>query len=218
MKRLMDFLIERSLVVNLISVFLLVMGIFAIFSINREAFPNVNLDQVQVNTVYPGASPKEVELLVLTPIEQELKSVSGIDKMISMSFPGSGRIILEVDPNASNRDQITNDISLAVSRANLPGDLPSDPFVIEVDGSVFPIIRMAIAAPLSELELKRLGTDIKDELLNIKGVAQVNILGERKAEIRVTVDPDRMAKERVSVSDISNSIKGWNLNVPGGDI
>lgn len=214
----MDFLIERALVVNLISVFLLVMGIFAIYSINREAFPNVNLDQVQVNTVYPGASPKEVELLVITPIEQELKSVSGIDKMISMSFPGSGRIILEVDPNASNREQITNDISLAVSRANLPSDLPNDPFVLEVDGSVFPIIRMAIAAPLSELELKRLGTDIKDDLLNLKGVAKVNILGDRKAEIRITVDPVRMAKERVSVSDISNSIKGWNLNVPGGDI
>jgi len=218
MKRLMDFLIDRSLVVNLISVFLIVMGIFAIFSINREAFPNVNLDQVQINTVYPGASPKEVELLVITPIEQELKSVSGIDKMISMSFPGSGRIILEVDPNASNRDQITNDISLAVSRANLPSDLPSNPFVLEVDGSVFPIIRMAIAAPVSELELKRLGTDIKDDLLNLKGVAQVNILGERKAEIRVTVDPVRMAKERISVSDISNSIQGWNLNLPGGDI
>jgi len=218
MKRLMDFLIDRALVVNLISVFLLVMGVFAIYSINREAFPNVNLDQVQVNTVYPGASPKEVELLVITPIEQELKSVSGIDKMISMSFPGSGRIILEVDPNASNRDQITNDISLAVSRANLPSDLPSDPFVLEVDGSVFPIIRMAIAAPVSELELKRLGSDIKDDLLNLKGVAQVNILGERKAEIRVTVDPQRMSKERVSVTDISNSIKGWNLNLPGGDI
>lgn len=218
MKRLMDFLIERALVVNLISVFLLVMGIFAIYSINREAFPNVNLDQVQVNTIYPGASPKEVELLVITPIEQELKSVSGIDKMISMSFPGSGRIILEVDPNATNRDQITNDISLAISRAKLPSDLPNDPFVIEIDGSVFPIIRMAIAAPVTELELKRLGTDIKDDLLSLKGVAQVNILGERKAEIRITADPIRMAKERVSIADIANSVKGWNLNIPGGDI
>jgi len=218
MKRLMDFLIDRALVVNLISVFLLVMGVFAIFSINREAFPNVNLDQVQVNAVYPGASPKEVELLVITPIEQELKGVSGIDKMISMSFPGSGRIILEVDPDAANRDQITNDISLAVSRAKLPSDLPSDPFVLEVDGSVFPIIRMAVAAPVSELELKRLGTDIKDDLLNIKGIAQVNILGERKAEIRVTVDPVRMAKERISVADISSAINGWNINAPGGDI
>lgn len=218
MKKLMDFLVERSLVVNLISVFLIVMGLYAIFSINREAFPNVNLDQVQINTVYPGASPKEIEQLVITPIEQELKSISGIDKMISMSFPGSGRIILEVDPDSSNRDQITNDISLAVSRAKLPSDLPADPFVLEIDGSVFPIIRLAIAAPVDELELKRLGADIKDDLLNIKGVAQVNILGERKAEIRITVDPEKMDRERVSITDISNSIRGWNLNTPGGDI
>jgi len=218
MKKLMDFLVERALVVNLISIFLLVMGTYAIYSINREAFPNVNLDQVQINTVYPGASPKEVELLVITPIEQELKSVNGIDKMISMSFPGSGRIVLEVDPNASNRDQITNDISLAVSRANLPNDLPTDPFVLEVDGSVFPIIRLAIAAPVDELGLKRLGSDIKDDLLNLKGVAQVNVLGDRKAEIRITADPERMKRERVSIADISNAVKSWNLNTPGGDI
>ena len=218
MKKLMDFLVERSLVVNLISIFLIVMGLYAIFSINREAFPNVNLDQVQINTVYPGASPKEVELLVITPIEQELKSVNGIDKMISMSFPGSGRIVLEVDPNASNRDQITNDVSLAVSRAKIPNDLPTDPVVLEVDGSVFPIIRLAIAAPINELALKRLGADIKDDLLNLKGVAQVNILGERKAEIRITVDPERMKKHRISIADISSAVKGWNLNTPGGDI
>ena len=218
MKKLMEFMIDRALVVNLISVFLLVMGVFAIFSINREAFPNVNLDQVQVNAVYPGASPKEVELLLMTPIEQELKSINGIDKMVSMSFPGSGRIILEVDPGASNRDQITNDISLAVSRAKLPSDLPADPVVIEIDGSVFPIIRMAVAAPVNDVELKRLGSDIKDDLLNIKGVAQVTILGERKSEIRITVDPVRMDKERISISDISQSIQGWNLNTPGGDI
>lgn len=218
MKKLMEFLVDRSLVVNLVSVFLLVMGVFAVFSMNREAFPNVNLDQVQINAVYPGASPKEVELLVMTPIEQELKSINGIDKMVSMSFPGSGRIIIEVDPDSSNRDQITNDISLAVSRATLPNDLPVDPIVTEIDGSVFPIIRLAVAAPLGEVELKRLGADIKDDLLNIKGVAQIQILGDRKAEIRITVDPDRMAKERVSVSDIQKSIQGWNLNTPGGDI
>lgn len=218
MKRFIDLLIDRSLVVNLITLFLLAVGIYAMFSINREAFPNVNLDKIQVNTVYPGASPKEIEQLIITPIEQELKSINGIDKMISMSFPGSGRIILEVDPDASNRDKITNDISLAVSRATLPSDLPADPTVLEIDGSVFPIIRLAIAAPLSELEIKRLGTKVKDDLLNIDGVAQVTILGDRKAEIRVTVDPEKMAHERISVAEVSRAIQGWNLNAPGGDI
>ena len=218
MKAFINLLVQRGLVVNLISVFLLAIGIYATLNINREAFPDVNMDQIMVSTVYPGASPKEVELLVITPIEQELRSLDGIDKMISMSFPGSGRITLEVDPDAKNRDQITNDISLAVSRAKLPSELPFDPHVTEIEGSIIPIIRLAISAPVSDLQLKRLSNDIKDDLLNVRGVAKIHILGDRKAEIRIVVDPEKLRQEHVSVTDIQNAVRGWNLNAPGGDI
>ncbi|MDH3354421.1 MAG: efflux RND transporter permease subunit, partial [Chromatiales bacterium] len=218
MKAFINLLVQRGLVVNLISVFLLAIGIYAAVNINREAFPDVNMDQIMVSTVYPGASPKEVEQLVITPIEQELRSVNGIDKMISMSFPGSGRITLEVDPDAKNRDQITSDISLAVNRAKLPSELPWDPYVFEIEGSIIPILRLALSAPLSDLELKRLSKDIKDDLLAVKGVAQVTILGDRKAEIRIVVDPKKLNREHVSIIDIQNAVRGWSINAPGGDI
>ncbi len=218
MKTIIGFLVDRSLIINLVSVFLIILGLYAAFMINREAFPNVNLDLIQVNVVYPGTSPKEIEQLIITPIEQELRSLNGIDKMISMSFPGSGRITLELDPDATNRDRISNEVNLAVNRTDLPSDLREDPFVIEVDGAVFPIMRLALSAPISELGVKRLGDDIKNDLLNIKGVAQVTVLGDRKAEIRIVVDPKRMAKEHISVGEIASSIQNWNLNVPGGDI
>ncbi|MGW8228760.1 MAG: efflux RND transporter permease subunit, partial [Gammaproteobacteria bacterium] len=74
MNAILRFLVERGLIINLVSIFLMVMGTYAIFNINREAFPNVNLDKVQIDTVYPGSTPTEVERLVITPIEQELKS------------------------------------------------------------------------------------------------------------------------------------------------
>lgn len=218
MSAFINLLVQRGLVVNLISVFLLAIGIYAALNINREAFPDVNMDQVMVSTVYPGASPKEVEQLVITPIEQELRSINGIDNMISMSFPGSGRITLEVDPDAKNRDQITSDISLAVNRAKLPSELPWDPYVLEIEGSIIPILRIALAAPISDLELKRLGKDIKNDLLGVKGVAQVTILGDRKAEIRIVVDPEKLNNEHVSVTDIQNAVRGWSINAPGGDI
>ncbi len=219
MTGMIRFLVERPLVVNLISIFLLLLGIVtSVWLINREAFPNVNLDLIQIDVIYPGASPKEVEQLVITPIEQELRVLNGIDKMISMSFPGSGRITLEVDPDASNREKLSNEVSLAVDRADLPSDLPEDPVVTEVDGTVFPVIRIAVSAPINELELKRLGDDIKDDLLNVTGVAKVQLIGDRKAEIRVVADPDAMKRERISVGEIARVLQGWNLNTPGGDI
>jgi len=218
MNNVIRFLVERPLVVNLVSIFIVALGLFAAFNINREAFPNVNLDRVQVNTVYPGATPAEIEQLVITPIEQELKSLTGIDKMVSVAFPGSGRIDLELDPNASNRQRIVSDVQLAVDRASLPSELPAQPAVVEIEGSIFPVLRLAISGDRTPLELKRLGDRIQDDLLELDGVAKTAILGDRKSEFRVVVDPVKMARQRVSVGEIASVIQRWNINAPGGDL
>ena len=219
MQAIIRYLVTRSLVVNLISVFLVAVGIaVSIMFMKVEAFPNVNLDIIQIDVVYPGASPSEVEQLIITPIEQELRAIDGIDKMISMAFPSSGRISMEVDPNSSKRDHLTSDISLAVDRATLPEDLANEPFVTEVDGSVFPILRIALSADRDELALKRLGDLVKEELLAIDGVAKVVVLSDRKAEYSVVVDPDKLQQARVSVDQIAQVLRGWNINTPGGEI
>lgn len=218
MKALFRYFVERALMVNLISLFLMSVGIYAIFDINREAFPNVNLDKVRIDIPYPGASPSEIERLVITPIEQELKALSGIDAMNSIAFSGSGIINLDIDPDASNRDQIVNDVQMAVDQAVLPDDLPNEPYVLEIDGSVFPVIQMAVSADISDLELKRLGDQIEDDLLSIDGIARIQIQGDRKAEIRITVNPDKLSLHRISIGEISALLKAWNINSPGGQI
>jgi len=218
MKAIIGFLVERGLVVNLISIFLVALGLATAVLINREAFPNVNLDRIQVDIVYPGANPEEVERLTITPIEQELKALNGIDKMTSVAFPGSGRIVLELDPEASNRARLASDTQLAIDRATLPADLPEQPRVLEIDGSVIPIIQVAVSAPLTPLELKRLGDRLRDDLLEIEGVARVAVQGERKAEIRVVVDPDALRRHRVGIGEVAATLRNWNINAPGGDI
>ena len=218
MKSVFRYFVERPLMVNLISVFVMAVGIYAIFDINREAFPNVNLDRIQIDIPYPGASPSEIERLVITPIEQEIKALDGIDTMNSIAFSGSGIITLDLDPDSSNRDQIVNDVQMAVDQTVLPEDLPMKPHVLEIDGSVFPIIQLAISANISDLELKRIGDRIQDDLLGIKGIARVMIQGDRKAEIRITVDPGKLAKHRISIGEIASLLKAWNINSPGGEV
>ena len=212
------FLVERSLVVHLVSIFLIVLGIIAIANINREAFPNVNLDKVQIEIVYPGSTPEEIERIIITPIEQELRSLDGIDTMTSIAFPGSGRINLELDPDATNRDRIVSDVQLAVDRANLPNDMPEEPVVLEVDGKIFPIIQVAISAPRDDVALKRLVDDIEDDMLNIDGIARVQIQGERRAQLRVVVKPDKLREHRISIGEIASVLDNWNVNAPGGDL
>ena len=218
MKTFLRYLVERALVVNLISVFLMAIGGYAAFDINREAFPNVNLDKIRIDVPYPGASPAEIERLVITPIEQELKAIDGIDTINSIAFSGSAIINIDVDPNSKNRAQIANDVQLATDQAILPEDLPKKPSVLEIDGAVFPVIQLAVSAPMSDLELKRLGDKIEDDLLAIPGIARVQVQGDRKAEIRIIVKPEKLAQYRISVGEIANLLKAWNINAPGGSI
>ncbi len=218
MTSIIRYMAERGLVVALISIFIIFLGILAIIKINREAFPNVNLDVVQVSVYQPGASPQDIERLILIPIEQELKLLSGIDKMNSVAFPGSARINLELDPYATNRERIANEVQLAIDRARLPVDLPEDPYVLEIDARVFPVIQIAIAAPWDDLRVKQLGTKIEDDLLHIEGVGRVQVQGERKAEISVTVKPEKLQQHRITVGQISDVLKKWNVNASGGAI
>jgi len=138
--------------------------------------------------------------------------------MNSDSFPGSGKIELEVDPDARNRARITSEIQLAVERADLPADMPFKPMVLEIDGRVFPVIQLAVSAPISALKLKRLGDKIEDDLLSIPGVARIQIQGDRKAEIRIIPDMAKLRHNRITIGDISQLLKGWNINAPGGEV
>lgn len=218
MKNILNFFVNRALVVNLISIFIILLGLYAMTDINREAFPNVNLDKIAIGFSYPGASPDEIEQLIITPIEQELKSLDGIDKMNSVAFPSSGNIDLEVDPDSTYRSRLVSDIQLAIDQAKLPLDLPFEPIVTEIDGRVFPIIQLAVAAPISKLQLKRLGDKIKDDLLSIPGIAKVIMQGDRKSELSVIVDPLKLHQHRISITDVETVLKSWNVNAPGGEI
>ncbi len=218
MKSILTFFVQRPLIVNLISIFIILLGIYAMLTINREAFPNVNLDNIAIGFSYPGASPEEIEQLIITPIEQELKSLDGINKMTSVAFPSSGNINLELAADSINRARMISDVQLAIDQAKLPLDLPYDPVVTEIDGRIVPVIQLAVAAPLSKLELKRLGDKIKDDLLNIKGVAKVRMQGNRKAELSIIVDPQKLHQQRISITEIETLLQSWNINAPGGEL
>ena len=86
MKKLVAAFVKRSVFANLITIGIFIAGMVALTQIKREAFPKVDFDIVVINTVYPGASPQEVELLVTTPLERELKGVDGVKSSTSTSL------------------------------------------------------------------------------------------------------------------------------------
>jgi len=216
MKATIAFFVRRGLLVNLLSLMLLAGGIYAGANIQREAFPSVNFDIVVVAAVYPGTAPREVEQLLLTPIERELKGIDGINVIRSTAFAGSMQITVEVDPNYKDRSRLVSDIQQAINRADLPADLPADPIISEIKSEQAPVLTFSIFGDFDPLTLKHLGDDIEDDVLNLKGVAKILVQGDRKEEIRIVPDPEKMRQQRISTNDLVNLIRGWNINAPGG--
>ncbi|MDQ6965705.1 MAG: efflux RND transporter permease subunit, partial [Mariprofundaceae bacterium] len=218
MKTLIAFFVRRGLLVNLISLMLLAGGIYAGINIQREAFPSVNFDIVVVAAVYPGTAPREVEQLLLTPIERELKGIDGINTIRSTAYAGSMQMTVEVNPNYKDRSRLVSDIQQAINRADLPLDLPADPVISEIKSEQAPVLTFSIFGDFDPLSLKHLGDDIEDDVLSLKGVAKIFVQGDRKEEIRIVPDPEKMRQQRISTSDLVALIRGWNINAPGGQL
>lgn len=217
MRKVIHFFVYKPLVANLLFVFLFLAGIISVLSMKREAFPRVNFRQVRVLTVYPGASPVDVEKKVTIPIEEKLREVEGLDSVRSISRNSESDISIKIDLEHSNPDGVVNDIRRAVDRVtNLPSQVKDRPIVTEQKSSNFPVLEFAIHGAMDEMELQEMGRFIEDEMRKVSGVSRVDAFGKRKEEWRIRVDPDLKKKFTIGFADIINAISKRNISVPAG--
>lgn len=217
MKKIIHFFVYKPLVANLVFIFLFLAGMISVLSMKREAFPRVNFRQVRVLTVYPGASPVDVEKKVTIPIEEKLREVEGLDSVRSISRNSESDISIKIDLEHNNPDGVVNDIRRAVDRVtNLPSTVKDRPIVTEQKSSNFPVLEIAIHGAMDEMELQEVGRFIEDEMRKVSGVSRVDAFGKRKEEWRIRVDPDLKKKYTLGFSDIINAISKRNISVPAG--
>ena len=130
--KIATFSVKNSLLLNLISVFIVLIGTYSMLQMQREAFPAVDYDIVTVTTVWPGAPTEDVEKFVTIPLEEEIESVSGIQEVDSRTDEGLSSIGITLEPGAEDKRKVVTDIQRAVDRVR---DLPEeaeDPVVFEL--------------------------------------------------------------------------------------
>lgn len=219
--KISEFSVKHSLLINLISLFILIAGAFTIFvyKIRREAFPEVSYDTVIVNTVYLGAPPQEVEKLVTIPIEKELKGVDGIEEMQSTSIENVSNILIKISQDVKDKDKVIDNIEKAVNRVrNLPQGVEEDPLVTEITSGEMPVIQVALSGELSESQLQEYADNLEDIFEDIPGVSSVSKKGYRDTEVWVEVDPDKMRDAYVSLREIMQALDKQNISIPGGKV
>jgi multidrug efflux pump subunit AcrB len=221
MLAIIEFFLRRSIFGNILTVLLIGWGIYVGLTINREAFPNIDFDIVLVSTVFPGASPEEVEKLITNPIEDQLKSVEGIKEIRSSSIENRSGITVIIDPDAKNPRKVVEDIRSAVDRVT---DLPAGvdkPLVLEITSSLTPVIEVSLFADENKIDYRTLREQaeiLENALKQIDGVARIDRRGWLNREYIVKLDPIKIKNNYVGIEQILAGLKQRNINFPGGEV
>ncbi len=219
MGELIAFFIRRSLLVNLLTVFVIGLGLLEYFKLRREAFPRVDFHIVRIETIYLGASPLEVEQYITAPLEEELSFVGGVSEQDSVSVEARSIIVLKVDPDLSKEEKrrTIDDIYRAVDRVdNLPSDLPYPPQVQELSSGDMPILEVTVSSPEGYATTQDFASQLKDRLIDIPDISRVGLNGFREREYWVEIDPKKLKEFDLSLTEIITVLSASNVNLPGG--
>lgn len=216
-KNIFSYFIRSYRVTFLIIIGLGIYGTYTGFALPREATPEIKIPIAVVVTVYPGASPRDVEELVTTPIEKSVENIDGLKKLTSNSSLGISTITAEFNAEADQKES-TRLLREAVDGVN---DLPSEverPRIIEINFSDQPIVTLGVSGVNDNRLLSLYAKQIADSIETIPGVSQVDVVGERNEQIGVRVNPAVLQKYGVTLGQIMQSIRANNINAPFGSV
>jgi multidrug efflux pump len=210
---------------NKISVYVLVFiicvfGIINYNTIPKEQIPEIVIPMIDVNTIYPGTSPVDMENLVTRPLEKNLKSIGGVKKITSRSVQDFSAIIVEFNTGIEIKEA-KQKVKDAVDKTKK--DLPTDPSfiepsVMEIDLSELPIQYINLSGDIPLDRIKKYADEMQDRIEGLKEITRVEIGGALTREIQVDIDMYKMKAASLTFRDVEQAVSLNNMTVSGGNI
>jgi len=210
--------VDNPVCVNLIMISIMILGVLLYtFRIPKEIFPEFSENIVQVTTIYPGASAREVEKNVTQKIEDAVADLDDVDDLRSISREGASIVTIEVSPEVENMAGIVSDAQQAVDQIeDFPEDA-EDPVVAEIEGTI-PVITVSLYGEVNLLHLKELVEDLEDEINAVTGVADVRVSGLPERELWVEVLPETLERYGLTLGQVAEAVRRHNFDLPGGEL
>ncbi len=211
--------IDNRTAIFIITVIITLAGIMSYNALPKEQFPDVVVPTIIVSTIYPGASPTDMEQLVTKPIEKQLKGINGVKKVTSSSIQDFSSVIVEFNTNL-DVPLCKQKVKDAVDKASrdLPRDLLTDPTVTEFDISEIPIMSVNISGDFSLDKLKDYADKLKDRIEEMRQITRVDLVGALEKEVQIDVDKYKMAASSLTFRDIENAIAFENMTISAGNV
>lgn len=210
------YMARNSIAANLLMIILIGGGIFTTYHIQKEVFPNFQLDIVEVSVVYPGAAPSEVEKGILLPVEEAIKGVQGIKEISSTAYEGSGRISIELVAG-TERMKAFQDIDQAVNRIRTFPDDIEEPEV-RLQSQQRNVMNIGLYGDVDIWTLRKLGEQLRDELLSNPNITQVELGNVPDYVTHVEIPRDKLRKYNLTLEDVARLIVQSSEDVPAGSV
>ncbi len=215
---LSDTAIRNRTTVGVLVVVIITFGVYSYITLPREAAPDIPVPFIIVSTVYEGVSPEDVESAVTIKIEKELAGLKGVKEIRSVSIEGMSHITIEFMPDIDIDDalQYVRD-KVDLAEAELPEEA-EEPTITEISFADFPVVIATLSGDVSPVRLKALADDLEELIESLPGVLDCDVQGALEREIRLEVDPDKLAVYDLTVSEVVGLVPAENVNVSAGGL
>ncbi|MBN9314088.1 MAG: acriflavin resistance protein [Chryseobacterium sp. 39-10] len=207
-----------SLIIVLFSVFAL-LGIIGYKNLSYELMPDFNQPVVVIRTVYPGAEPNEVETSVSRKIEDALSNLEGVDYLLTKSLPNASIIIANLK-YGTDLDKTMQDAQRYID--NIRKDLPNDiqnPVMSKVSPNDLPIMSVSATSNLEPTDFyQKMKDDYLPQIQQLKGVAEITILGGEEREIQIKVDKEKLKLYKISLYQVVEAVNRSGIDLPAGKL
>lgn len=216
MRSVIDYFIKNEIAGNILMILLFIVGVFGYFQMKTTYFPEIESRIINIQCIYPGSSPEEIEEGVISKIEENLKGLTGLERVTSVSSENSGTLTIEV-LKGYDTDIILQDVKNAVERINsFPIDM--EPLVIFKQENLGQVLSFAIYGDVPLSTLKKKARDVEEELLGMEGLSKVTLSGFPEEEIEITFREKDLRAYNITFQEAADIIRNTNLEITGGTI
>lgn len=207
---------HNSVAANLLMWMIIVGGIASIFTIEKQTFPNFDINNIQIQVAYPSAAPQEVEQGILMPIEESLQGLDGIKKIRATATEGMASFVVEVQSDY-DLQQLLDEINTRVDAIRTFPDNIEEPQIFQMRFTD-PVARIQVYGELSESELKELAIRFRPIVAAIPGVGRAELEATRAYEIAIEITDEKLQEYAVDFDQVAQAVRNSSLDLPGGSI
>ena len=211
--------IQRPVATALFMAAIVLAGLVGFKLLPLSALPQVDYPTIQIQTLYPGASPEVMSQTVTAPLERQLGEMAGLARMSSTSTAGASIITLQFNLG-EGLDVAEQEVQAAINGANslLPADLPAPPVYAKVNPADAPVLTLAVTSdtlPLTEVQ-NLVNTRLAQKISQVSGVGLVSLSGGQRPAIRIQADTQAMASYGITLANVQSAISNANANSAKG--